>query len=161
MEQIRNRFTDEDVISEGETIREAAERAESLRGVNLLFADLRGADLRGADLRGADLRGADLRGADLRNADLYGANLRDVRLWLAVGNMKEIKSLQLDTYAITYTADRLQIGCQNFAISEWWEFDDEAINAMDGRALDWWRVWKPILKQIIEASPATPTGKEA
>jgi hypothetical protein len=32
---------------------------------------------------------------------------------------------------------------------------------MDGRALDWWRVWKPILKQIIEASPATPTGKEA
>lgn len=165
MEQIKNRYTGE-VISEGETFREAAEKAESLRGANLrgvdmIDSDLRGVDLSDSDLRGSDLCNTDLSYVDLRFVDMRGVDMRGVRFCNTVGNMREIKSLQLDTYAITYTADRLQIGCENHAISEWWEFDDETIAAMDTGALDWWRVWKPIFQQIIETSPATPTGKEA
>jgi len=59
---------------------------------------------------------------------------------------------------VTYTADVMQIGCENHMISEWWEFDDRQILKMDGKAaLNWWRTWKPILQQIIAASPAEPT----
>ena len=56
----------------------------------------------------------------------------------------------------------MRIGHKYFPIKEWWAFTDEEIDtkmAEDG-ALEWWRVWKPILQQIIEAAPAVPTGLE-
>ena len=39
--------------------------------------------------------------------------------------MGQIKSIFLDTYQITYTFDRIQIGCKNHSISEWKNFTDE------------------------------------
>ena len=131
----------------------------NLSGANLRGANLRGANLRGANLSGADLSGADLSGADLSYANLRGADLIGIRLWDAAGNNRHVRSLQCGTYAVTYTADRLQIGCQNRAIADWWGFDDRRILEMDGwAALEWWRVWKPILQTIIAAAPAEPTG---
>ena len=135
----------------------------NLRDANLYGANLRGANLRDADLSGANLRGADLYGANLRDADLYGANLRGAKLWNCAGNRNEIKSiLAIDTYPITYTAEYLQIGCQRHPIADWWEFDDAAIAAMDGKiALKFWREWKDTIRAIIEKSPATPAAAEA
>ena len=140
-----------------------------LRGANLSGADLREADLCGADLpradlryaslssvdlRGANLSGVDLRGADLQGADLLGTNLRGV-----IGNMEEVKSLQLEGHPITYTAESLQIGCKRHSINYWWDFSDETIAEMDAGALEWWRKWKEPLRQIIELSPAKTTGE--
>lgn len=48
---------------------------------------------------------------------------------------------------VTYTADVMLIGCKTYPIDDWWEFNDDQD---DPRA----RKWKPILKQIIETSPA-------
>ena len=144
----------------GAALRRADLRRADMRGADLRDADLRGADLTDADLRDADLRGADLRRADLRDADLRGADLTDATYWDAVGNRRHIKSMQIERYSIAYTHDRLQIGCERHAIAEWWEFDDERIQAMDDGALEWWRKWKPILQQIIEAGPAEPTGAQ-
>ena len=76
------------------------------------------------------------------------------------GNMRNIKTIQADRWAIGYTHDTMQIGCQRHTITEWFDFSDEEIAAMDYYALDWWRVWNPILKSIIAASPAEPTGAE-
>ena len=137
----------------------------NLSGACLLEADLSGAYLRGANLSGADLRGADLRGADLLEANLSraylsGADLSGADLRGTVGNMKEIKSMQLNTYPVTWTADRLQIGCKNYKIADWFDFDDDAIAAMDNGALDWWRQYKDFIRAAIELSPATPTGNE-
>jgi hypothetical protein len=113
-------------------------------------AYLCGADLRDADLRDANLRGADLRDADLRGADLCGA----------VGNMSEIKSIFLERWTITYTHDVMQIGCQRHAIEDWFKFSDDDISRMDSFAFEWWSKYKPLIKQIIELSPATkPTIK--
>ena len=101
MIQIKNRFSLEVIFeSKKDTVKEAVIEAvingTDLRGANLCDADLRGADLCGADLYSANLRGAnlyeaDLRGANLRSADLEGANL------LASGNMKELRTMQIDT----------------------------------------------------------------
>ncbi len=136
-----------------------------LPGADLFGAILRGAYLPGANLTGADLRGADLTGAnlcyaDLRGAILRGANLFGVNLFNTVGNLAEVKSLHIDTYIVTYTADRLQIGCKNHSFGEWCGFGDDAISEMDSRALEWWKKHKDIIFQIIELSPATPTGHE-
>jgi len=68
--------------------------------------------------------------------------------------MRYVKSLQCEKYYISYTATTLNIGCQSHTILEWQNFDDDAISKMDGGALEWWQKWKPILMNIIEASPA-------
>ena len=70
-----------------------------------------------------------------------------------MGCTKEDKS-------VTYTATHMAIGCQQHEIAEWWAFDDAAISRMDERALRWWRVWKPILQQIIATAPATPYAEK-
>jgi hypothetical protein len=31
---------------------------------------------------------------------------------------------------------------------------------MESRALCWWKIWKPILKQLIETSPAKPGAQK-
>ena len=130
-----------------------------LSHANLSEADLSHANLSDASLIGANLSGADLRGADLSEADLCGANMNGISLEDTIGNKLQVKSLQLERYSIAYTALDLQIGCKVYDISQWWAFDDITIEQMDKGALDWWKKWKPILQQIIEASPATPTGR--
>ncbi|HCF2955926.1 TPA: pentapeptide repeat-containing protein [Pseudomonas aeruginosa] len=137
-----------------------------LSGANLSYAYLRGANLSYAYLRGANLSGADLSGANLSYAYLRGANLSGANLsepssmdGLA-GNLREVKSVQADIWPVTYTATHMQIGCQLHLIREWWSFNDEEISGMDPKALAWWAVWKPILMQIIEVSPAVPGGEK-
>ena len=134
---------------EGANLRDADLRGADLRGANLYEANLRGANLYEADLRGANLRGANLyeanlRGANLRSADLEGASL------LASGNMKELRTMQIDTYKIGFTLDTLQIGCRRHKIEEWKSFSDEEIAEMDDGALEWWNKFRPIIFNIVE-----------
>ena len=117
----------------------------NLREANLCEANLSGADLIGADLIGANLCGAHLRGANLRGADLCGANLRR----MASGNNGEIRTMQTGEWIIVYTDDMMSIGCQQYPLAEWWSFNDEQIAEMDKGALDFWRKWRPILRQMM------------
>ena len=103
------------------------------------------ADLSNADLSNADLRYANLRGANLRGANLRGANLR-----YCVGNGKEIKSLQIGTYLISYTKDILNIGCQSHTLDEWKSFTDDEISEMDSDVLEWWKLNKYIVIELAE-----------
>lgn len=121
----------------------------NLSDASLREAYLSGADLREAYLSGTDLSGANLSGIDLSGTNLSGANLSGATLWDTVGNRKEIKSLQLDTWSIAYTKDTMQIGCQRHLIADWWKFDDDTIAKMEPKALAWWHKWKPVLAQII------------
>lgn len=55
-------------------------------------------------------------------------------------------------YPITITPKWMKIGCQYHTKKAWFNFGDNEIYAMDGdKALDFWRVWKPILKEICDA----------
>ena len=125
---------------------------ESLCNANLSGADLRYADLSEANLSYANLRAADLSYANLRYTNLRGANLRAADLSGCIGNMREIKSAQFDTYDVTWTKDALAIGYQQHLIKEWWQFDDTTITKMDGDMLLWWKKWKLVLQQIVEMS---------
>ena len=120
----------------GADLREADLRWADLRDANLRWANLEGADLYEADLEGANLRDANLRDADLREADLKDAyleeaNLEEANLRYCTGNSKQIKAIQTETYHITYTDKVMAIGCEQYPIEEWFNFDDETIDKMD------------------------------
>jgi len=123
------------------------ERA-NLRYADLSYADLSYADLSYADLSYADLSYANLRSANLRYADLSYANLRSANLSYAVGNSNQIKTLQTETYVVTYTNTVMAIGCKQYSIKEWKNFKDREIKKMDSKALEFWKKWKPILGKI-------------
>jgi len=96
--------------------------------------------------------------ADLRGACLTGANLTDVELCDCVGNRKEIKSLQIEYFSITYTSEIIQIGCEQHSFEEWKSFDDGEIDSIDDQALKFWRKWKDWIFKTVEMSPAISTG---
>ena len=123
-----------------------------LRGADLSNADLRNADLRYADLYNADLSGADLSNADLRNADLRYANLTLADFRRAIGNMKEIKTILIEKWIITFTHDEMAIGCQQHTIEEWENFNDDDIEKMHSDALKFWKKWKDFIFLAIEKS---------
>ena len=131
-----------------------------LNYANLSYANLSSADLSYADLRDANLRGSFLNGSDLRGSDLRGSDMITATANFAIGNMREIKTLLLDVWPVTYTATHLHIGCERHLITEWWDFDDDRIARMDIKALGWWKKWKDFIRQAIEMSPAVPTGRE-
>ena len=85
-------------------------------------------------------------------ADLRGANLNGL-----IGNLAEIKSLFIDTYPVTYTAEVIQIGREMHKISEWKGFCDARISSMGNGALEWWNKYKDFIMQAIALSPARPT----
>ena len=43
----------------------------------------------------------------------------------------------------------MAIGCEQHAITDWFKFDDEHIEAMDERATEFWTPYKPILQLLV------------
>ena len=122
----------------------------NLYGACLIRANLYGANLYGANLYGANLTGADLTGADLTGACLTDAYLADVK---AFGYTFNRSPIQIDDkYFIHLWDGFLKIGCEEHPIAEWLSFSDDDISEMDDGALDWWKVWKPILMGMAEAT---------
>ena len=122
-----------------------------LSDANLRYANLSGANLRYANLSGANLRYANLSGANLSGVDLSGANLSNANLRYCIGNNKEVKSLQLGKYLVSYTKDILNIGCQSHRHSSWKSFNTNDILSMDREtALDWWNLNKHIIFELID-----------
>ncbi len=115
----------------------------NLSDANLSDADFRRANLSGADLSGANLRRANLSGADLVDANLSGANLRE-----CVGNSKEIKSMQTDTYRFAWTNATLAIGCQQHPLKDWLEFSDKKKASFAPDGLEYLNKWLPILDSM-------------
>ena len=74
--------------------------------------------------------------------------MEGVDIRYCTGNGKEIKSIEVAKYAITWTDTDLAIGCQQHSKEEWLDFTDNEIRAMDEGALEWWVEWCPKLKAL-------------
>ena len=124
----------------------------NLSGANLSYTRLMNANLSDTNLSDANLKRANLRGANLSGANLENANLVGT-----IGNMREIKSIEMSRYAITYTKDIIQIGCQNHSIEEWskWRDNKAWIEKMDEGALDWAEINLDSLLKTVKTNPAT------
>ena len=107
---------------------------------------------------------ANLARANLVDACLADANLADACLWGTSGNMVEVRSMQVDLWAVTWTTSFdgeviVQIGCQRHPLRLWEKSDPRWIAAMDGRATEWWAKWREPLLAIVKANPAVPFGQ--
>ena len=143
----------------GADLRRANLAGANLRGANLEGAYLRGAYLTGAYFEGANIKGAYFEGAYLAGADLAGASLGGTSLGGANGINDWVKIIQIETYAIAYTAEILQIGCEKHPIEDWRNFDTRRIAKMDGKtALKFWGKYRDWVFQTIALCPAKPTG---
>ena len=79
------------------------------------------------------------------NAEVYGDKIEKEN------DLINITS-NADSYNITITPKHIKIGCQYHSKTEWFNFTDDEIAKMDGeKAVEWWRTWKPILKQICDS----------
>ena len=130
----------------------------------LADAYLARANLADADLTDANLARAYLADANLARANLAGACLADACLWGTSGNMVEVRSMQVDLWAVTWTTSFdgeviVQIGCQRHPLRLWEKSDPRWIAAMDGRATEWWAKWREPLLAIVKANPAVPFGQ--
>ena len=124
----------------------------NLSDANLSYADLSDAHLRRADLRLANLSDAYLSDANLSYADLRRANLRR-----AVGNGREIKSMQTDVYLCSWTNTTLAIGCQQHPLKDWLEFSDEKKARFASDGLPYLNKWLPMLDSIGVFDPLKET----
>jgi hypothetical protein len=124
-----------------------------LRYADLSSANLSSADLRYANLSSADLRYADLSSADLRYANLRSANLDTENIHNAVGNGKEIKSMQLENdMKITYKHDYITFGCAGYSFDEWLK--------LEGYDSPYWGKYRDLILKIVETSPAIKPEKQ-
>jgi hypothetical protein len=145
MIQIKNKYNGV-IIKEVEAL-----RGSDLTNSDLSYSDLRGSDLSYSNLSYINLRGSDLRNSDLRGSDLTNSDLRNCDLRYVIGNGKEVKSLQIGTYIVSYYKNILNIGCQSHPLETWINFTDEEIYIMDKRfSLDWWRLNKDILITLVK-----------
>ena len=105
-----------------------------------------------------DLSEADFSYSNLHHAAFEKSNMTGILLDGVIGNSMQIKSLQIHDYHITYTSTHLQIGCQQFPISQWFKFTYREIRELDRtfptKAENFWRKHKALIKNIIETSPA-------
>lgn len=127
------------------------ESGTSLERANFGWAYLDNVHFKNISLKDAYFEGSNLSRTTFKGVDLSECDLRD-----CTGNNRQIKTIQAGKYIVNYTTEVIQIGCENHSIEDWFSFSDEKIARMDDGALDWWKDWKPILKQIIEVSPAEP-----
>ncbi|MCI4435426.1 MAG: pentapeptide repeat-containing protein [Ignisphaera sp.] len=133
---------------------EADLSGEDLSNVNLYWANFSMANLIGTNFSGSNLSRVNFIRANLSEANFTGAKLSGADFSMAIGEAKYIKSLQCKKYKVIYTFDMIFIGCKSHSIVEWKNFTEEEIDKMDEGAFEWWKMWKPIIMQTIEAYPA-------
>ena len=109
-------------------------------------------DMKETNFSSAVLLNSNFIDASLTNAIFTGANLEGV-----VGNTREIKSLQIVRFPITYTSTTVQIGCKQCTIEN---IDDEfnkIIESLGGKHSSTWDKYKQYLETLLQISPATKT----
>jgi len=131
-------------------LHEANLHGADLSEANLSEANLSEANLHEANLHEANLHEANLYRADLSEANLHEANLHGADLHGTIGNMREVCSMQIEDFPITFTKNVLQIGCKNHTHEQWRAFTDAEIDSMHSQALPFWKKWKDHIFKTIE-----------
>lgn len=124
-------------------------------------ANLAGANLVNGNISRTKFLNSDLTGVNLSYSwmddvtDFYGSILQGVNFCCSGGNNYHVKTAQCVPLSFSYTADSMFLEDDHYTLEQWWSFTDEEIELMPFD-LVWWHDWKPVLKRMIELSPAEP-----
>ena len=61
------------------------------------------------------------------------------------GEAEKLIALNGLTWPVSTDGKKIQIGCQCHSVADWEAFDDERINSMDTKALEFWKAFKPTI----------------
>lgn len=162
MIEIRHKITGKVIFTyEGDTLRGANLARTNLCGANLSWSDLSEANLSETDLSGTNLSGTNLTRTNLSGATLTRTNLSETNLsgtdlsWadLSWANLNGTNLIFLETEiwgVYIFKGERIQIGCKDYTLNEWFTFSDTQIKEMSRDALTWWTKWKEPLKILSE-----------
>ena len=145
---LRTRHALEKAVDAGANLTGANLSDAYLSGANLTGANLSDAYLSDANLSDANLSGANMSGANMSGANMSGAKWRDG----VVINKVPIQLFGLH-WRVTILDEHMQIGCELHKLSDWADYDDKRIAAMDGRdALRFWRAHKDVLLGLAKSA---------
>jgi hypothetical protein len=124
----------------GATLGDANFYNAKLVGANFTDATLERASLQAAYCRSANFSyaacsGVDFTDADMRNTVITGMTLENSNFMV----------LTLPRWTVYVHSDSIRIGCQYHTHAEWYNFDEEQIEAMATRATNWWAIFKPVI----------------
>ena len=128
-------------------------------GADLSYSDLTGSNLQHANLYHANLTGANLAYVNLNSTDLIGANFTGAKLTGAIYKDATLEKGLLQLYGkqwpILIFDDHIKIGCELHKTSEWENFTDDEIAAMDAKALSFWKENKQIILNLAKHHQGT------
>ena len=105
-------------------------------------------DLSYANLSGLGLSYVNLSYVNLSYANLTDVDFTDSNLFNTIGNNKEIKTIQFETYTVVLYKDIIQIGCEQHTYNKWDNFTYRELEKMAYDAPGWWRKHKEIVLQL-------------
>lgn len=105
----------------------------------------------------SDLSNLEIVNCDLSETEFINCNIVGMVTWDSNGDGIYIKTIPIEEhwYHVNYTHTHIQIGCKNYTIEEWEQFDNCEIQSMDGdRALTFWDIYKDYILSEVKNNPA-------
>ncbi|WP_348518069.1 pentapeptide repeat-containing protein [Campylobacter sp. CCS1377] len=93
---------------------------------------------------------ADFNDCDFRYCSFEECDLNEVIICNVLGDMKQICSLQVDSFKIAFTKDIIAIGCKNESLDWWKKASDDLIKDERNNYSQTWNAYKDILFKIID-----------
>lgn len=127
------------------------------------FSDLSNVKLEGANCTESIFHKTNLSGADLSHANfaesvLTKADLTGTTINYCIGNGKEIKTIYIEEYIITYTKHDLAIGCIQYPLERWKNKDTIINDLVEREILDYdlirFKKYYSFLMDLIKKFPA-------
>jgi len=114
--------------------------------------DLSFHDLSNKNFREADCRGADFRCANFQDAYLVDADCRGAYLWDAIGNGKEIQTLQTPEWHvnIVHPTKTIWVGCKSIRFDDFFALTKAKAEKIYVDSWDWVKIWRPAIEKIIK-----------
>jgi len=78
------------------------------------------------------------------NSIVYNSSVENSFMYESIATINTM-SISGQIWDITFTDDKIKIGCQNHTHEEWQSFTDDEISKMHNDALSWWNKWKGII----------------
>jgi hypothetical protein len=105
--------------------------------------------MHGGVMHGGVMRGGVMHGGEMRAGVMWGGVMWGGVMWGGVHKKDSIFITGL-RWPILINDDQITIGCQSWPILKWWKFKDATIAKMDTDALEFWNIYRPILKAMCD-----------
>ena len=123
----------------------------NLNNLELADIDFKDVILVGSSFINTTFINCKFKGVNFTNCDLTNTTFINCNLSFCIGNNKEIKTLQLGDCIVTYYRNIFYINHSTYTLDEIKSYSDiDFIQQSDGIMIEWWRLNKKIIIELME-----------